>query len=146
MQLVSEGQVSEDRAERVKPVVVPVAQVPPNPPDRTMGVPALGTLLVPRAAQPVPDGEHTRLVNPVMLAGMVTADHASTPVPEIVSDSTAAPVDVVPMATQLTADGHTIWDSEVTPVRAVPVLAAATDGPDGLAWTITGVLTPPVSW
>ena len=94
----------------------------------------------------MPDGEQTRLVNPVMLAGTVTADHASTPVPEIVSDSTAAPLAVVPMATQLTADGHTIWDSEVTPVRAVPVLAAATDGTDGLASTITGVLTPPVSW
>src|SRR5580704_2535030 len=146
MQLVSDGQASEDRAERVTPVVVPVAQVPPNPPDRTIGVPGLGTLLVPRAAQPVPVGEHTRLVNPVTLAGMVTAVHASTPVPEIVSDSTAAPVAVVPMATQLTADGHTIWESDVTPVRAVPVLAAATDGPDGLASMMTGVLTPPVSW
>ena len=76
-------------------------------------------------------------------AGRVTADQASTPVPEMVSESTAAPVAVVPMATQLTADGQTIWESEVTPVRAVPVAAVVSDGVDGLASMITGVVTPP---
>ena len=59
------------------------------------------------------------------------------------SVSTTAVVPVVPMATQLVANGHTIWDSEVTPVSAVPVEAVATEGTAGLASTTTAVLTPP---
>ena len=123
MQFVFDGHANEERELRVNPVNVSVphgAATPalPNPPEMAIGVPELGELVVPMATQPVPAGGQTRLVRPVMLAGMVAAVHESTPAPEMVSTRTTAPVAVVPMATQVVADGQAICDSDVTPVRA----------------------------
>ena len=93
----------------------------------------MGVLVVPMATQPVPPFGHTRLVSPVMLAGRVAGVHESTPVLEMVSIRTTAPVAVVPMATQVVADGQVICESEVTPVSAVPVEAVLSEGVEGLA-------------
>lgn len=148
MHPVSDGHASEEREVRVNPVkesLVQGAATPalPKPPEMAIGVPELGVLVVPMATQPVPALGQTRLVSPVMLAGMLAGVQESTPSPEIVSTRTTAPVAVVPIATHVVADGHAICDSEVTPVRAEPVEAVASEGVAGLASTITPVLTPP---
>jgi hypothetical protein len=113
-QLVFEGQTTDESDARVNPLVEEGADhtagtpTEPKPPEMTIGVPLPPVLVVPMATQPVPPDGHTRLVRPVMLAGMVAADHESTPRAEMVSVSRVAPVAVVPMATQLVAEGQAI--------------------------------------
>jgi hypothetical protein len=148
MQLVFDAQANDEREVRVIPVNVSLDQTAatpalPNPPDMAIGVPALGVLVVPMATHPEPPAGHTRLVSPVMLAGMVAAVHESIPRAEMVSTKATAPEAVVPMATQFVAEGQVICDREVTPVSAVPVAAVASAGVAGLASTMMPVLTPP---
>jgi hypothetical protein len=107
-------------------------QPSPYPPETTIGVPAVGEVLVPVAMQPPDEAGQTRLANPAMVAVvgeavMASLVHVSVAV-EMAPDRTAAPVAVVPMATHSpVAAGHTTCDKEVMPAGVVSVVNAPVD-------------------